>query len=217
MTPGILSVDRVWFTVLGYPMSYLEFLGTVFNVWAVWLMIRRNVWTWPVGVLAVLLFGALFYQIRLYSDLFEQAYYLAANAWGWWLWTRGASGSEPPLEVSRNGARLNAALAAFIAAASFAAGWAASRLHLWLPALFPQPASFPYLDALTSVMGLVAQTLAAHKRLENWHLWIAVNALSVWIYYRQGVHFVALLYGAFLLMAFKGLADWTAGLAPSKA
>lgn len=210
--PGILSVERVWFTVLGYPMSYLEFVGTVFNVWAVWLMIRKSVWTWPVGIGAVLLFGALFYQIRLYSDLFEQAYYLAANCWGWWLWTRGGDGAEGPLRVSRNKAGTNALLALFIAAASGAAGWAASRLHLWLPGLFPQPAAFPYLDALTSVMGLVAQTLAAHKRLENWHLWIAVNTLSVGIYYLQGVHFVALLYAAFLVMAVKGLVAWRRSL-----
>ena len=38
----LLSVDTVFFTVLGYPMSYIEFFGTVLYVWSVWLIANRQ-------------------------------------------------------------------------------------------------------------------------------------------------------------------------------
>ena len=71
---NILSVQNIAFSVLGYPMSYIEFVGTVLYLWSVWLIARRRVLTWPVGIVSVLLYMALFYQIRLYSDSLEQIY-----------------------------------------------------------------------------------------------------------------------------------------------
>ena len=61
------SVDTVFFTVLDYPISYIEFVGTLLYLWSVWLISQRNMLTWPVGIISVLLYMALFYQIRLYS------------------------------------------------------------------------------------------------------------------------------------------------------
>src|SRR3989344_4392191 len=87
--PDLLSVNTVFFTVLGYPMSYLEFFGTLFNLACVILVVRKNVWTWPVGIVGVVLFGILFYQIQLYSDLVEQGYYLITGFYFWWLWLHG--------------------------------------------------------------------------------------------------------------------------------
>ena len=80
------SVNKIIFTFLNYPMSYIEFIGTIFYLWSVWLIARRNILTWPVGIISVLLYMALFYQIQLYSDTVEQVYYLIASAYGWWRW-----------------------------------------------------------------------------------------------------------------------------------
>jgi nicotinamide mononucleotide transporter len=74
-----LNVETIAFVVLGYPMSYVEFLGTVLYLCSVWLISRRKVLTWPIGIVSVLLYMALFYQVRLYSDTMEQLYYLAAT------------------------------------------------------------------------------------------------------------------------------------------
>ena len=45
----LLSVDTIFFTILGYPLSYVEFVGTILYVWSVWLIAKRNVLTWPVS------------------------------------------------------------------------------------------------------------------------------------------------------------------------
>ena len=68
-------------------MSYLEFFGTIFTGWSVYLSAKNKVISWPIGLVGVVLYGFLFYQIQLYSDLFEQVYYLLTGFWGWYLWT----------------------------------------------------------------------------------------------------------------------------------
>jgi len=80
------SVDNTFFTLFSYPMSYLEFFGTLFNLACVWLIARHNIWNWPIGIIGVIFFSALFYQIRFYSDLIEQVYYLLTGFYGWWVW-----------------------------------------------------------------------------------------------------------------------------------
>ena len=96
-----------------------------------------------------------------------------------------------------------------ILAGGLALGAFMSRVHLWWPGAFPQPAVFPYLDALTTVAGFVAQVLMTWKIIENWHIWIAVNVLSLGIYWVQGLRVVSWLYLVFLVLAVKGLRDWS--------
>ncbi len=84
-----------------------------------------------------------------------------------------------------------------------------SRIHLYLPSLFPNPAAFPYIDAFATVMGFVAATLSAHRKIESWLLWICVDCICIGLYYARNVKFVAVLYIFFLALAINGLITWT--------
>ena len=83
-----LNINSTVFTIIGYPMSYVEFFGTLLYLWSVWLIAKKNTLTWPIGIISVILYMFLFYQIRLYSDAFEQVYYLIASLYGWWIWNK---------------------------------------------------------------------------------------------------------------------------------
>ncbi len=56
----LLSVDNIAFTLLGYPMSYIELVGTLLYLWSVWLISKKNMLTWPVGIVSVLLYMGFF-------------------------------------------------------------------------------------------------------------------------------------------------------------
>ncbi|HEY9403223.1 MAG TPA: nicotinamide riboside transporter PnuC [Pyrinomonadaceae bacterium] len=204
------SVNKIAFTLLGYPMSYIEFCGTLLYLWSVWLMVRRRIWTWPVGILSVLLYAALFYQIRLYSDALEQLYYLCASLYGWWHWraARAESGAERRIAVGYSSARSIVAGVLVTLALSAALGALVADVHRLLPAVFPEPASYPFLDALTTIMSFTAMWLLARARIESWFYWIVVDAVGIWLYYVKGVRFIALLYVVLLAMAIGGLASW---------
>ena len=203
-----LSVDTVFFTVLGYPMSYIEFIGTILYLWSVWLIAKRKMLTWPVGIVSVLLYMALFYQIRLYSDALEQIYYLGASAYGWWYWSKTRQDDSSVSGVAFSSARASIVWLAVTVACSALLGSAMSRVHVWMPELFPEAASYPYLDALTTVMSFVAMWLLARKHIESWIYWIVVDVIGIGLYYAKDVKFISLLYVILLVLAVRGLAGW---------
>jgi nicotinamide mononucleotide transporter len=206
--PNFLSVDTIAFTIAGYPMSYVELIGTVFYLWSVWLIAQRRILTWPVGIVSVVLYAILFYQIRLYSDTLEQIYYLFASVYGWWHWRRSTQDSGQGLKVSYSSRRNLIVWAVVTAGLSIGAGSLAGQVHVLLPALFPEPASFPFLDALTTVMSFVAMWLMARKRVESWIYWVIVDVIGIGLYYAKEVKFIALLYVILLALAIKGLVAW---------
>lgn len=205
----LLRVETVFFTFLGYPMSYIEFFGTLLYVWSVWLIAKRNVLTWPIGIASVLLYMVLFYQIQLYSDTLEQVYYLGASIYGWWYWSRSRDAHRTVTDVRYSSGRTVAISLAGMAVLTGVLGVVMGRVHEWAPVWFPEPASYPYLDALTTVMSLVAMWLMARKRIESWIYWIIVDLIGIWLYFAKDVKFLSLLYVILLGMAIRGLIDWT--------
>ena len=203
-----LSVDTIFFTVLGYPMSYIEFIGTILYLLSVWLISRRNILTWPVGIISVLLYMVLFYQIRLYSDAMEQVYYLGASVYGWWYWSRSRQVKYAITDVSYSSRRAMVTWLIVTATFSVVLGAIMSRVHGWAPGVFPEAASYPYLDALTTVMSLVAMWLLARKHIESWIYWIVVDVIGIWLYFVKDVRFISLLYVVLLVLAVRGLFDW---------
>ena len=203
-----LSVDTIFFTVLGYPMSYVEFVGTILYLLSVWLISRRNILTWPVGIISVLLYMVLFYQIRLYSDAMEQVYYLGASVYGWWYWSRSRQVKYAITDVSYSSRRAMVTWLIVTATFSVVLGAIMSRVHGWAPGVFPEAASYPYLDALTTVMSLVAMWLMARKHIESWIYWIVVDVIGIWLYFVKDVRFISLLYVVLLVLAVRGLFDW---------
>jgi nicotinamide mononucleotide transporter len=50
--------------------------------------------------------------------------------------------------------------------------------------------------------------LLARKKVENWHVWIAVDVLYVGLYVYKGLMLTAILYAVFVAMAVAGLRAW---------
>lgn len=87
-------------------------------------------------------------------------------------------------------------------------GYLMSHIHQIWPLYFSKPASFPYADALTTVMSIFATFLMAYKKVESWILWIAVDVICIYLYFNKGVVFISLEYFIFLLMSVSGLIEW---------
>lgn len=203
-----LNVNKIAFMVLGYPMSYIEFVGTICYLGSVWLISQRNMLTWPVGIVSVLLYMALFYQIRLYSDTIEQIYYLGTSIYGWWYWNKTRPGSHRTFDIQYSSTPGMLGWAGVTSGISLVTGVVMSRIHIHLPGVFPEQASFPYLDAFTTIMSFTAMWLLARKRIESWLYWIIVDIIGIWLYYMKEVKFISLLYVILLGMAIYGFVSW---------
>lgn len=185
--------------------SWLEILGFATGVACVWLLVRENVWNWPVGIANNLFYLIVFYRSGLYADSGLQVGYVAISIYGWWHWLHGGAG-HGRLAVGRIGAGEALAVAGATAAAT--AGLAA------LLARFT-PSTVPFSDALTTALSLAAQYLQARKFLENWWVWIAADLLYIGLYLYKDLALTALLYAVFLALCVAGLRSWRRHLAPA--
>jgi len=206
--PNFLSVDNIAFTIIGYPMSYVEFIGTILYLWSVWLISKRRMLTWPVGIISVLLYMALFYQIRLYSDTLEQVYYLGMGIYGWWMWNKSPKDDGQIIDVHYSNQRVIFLWIALTVIVAIIMGFFMTRVHTLFPVIFPAAASFPYLDALTTIMSFSAMWLMVQKKTESWIYWIIVDTIGIWLYFVKDVKFISMLYVILLILAINGLRMW---------
>jgi nicotinamide mononucleotide transporter len=205
----LFSVNNTAFTVIGYPLSYIELVGTIFYLWSVWLIARRRIWTWPIGIVAVILYLLIFYQIRLYSDALEQVYYLIASVYGWRHWLRSPREGATIVDVSFSNTKAMLLWLLASVVLGIALGAFMSRAHALLPGIFPEAAAAPFLDALTTIGSFSAMWLMAQRRIESWFYWIVIDFVGIGLYYVKGVRFIALLYVVLLGLAIKGFYSWT--------
>jgi nicotinamide mononucleotide transporter len=59
----------------------------------------------------------------------------------------------------------------------------------------------PALDALTTMLNIIGTWVLAQKIIEVWGIWFLVNAISIYIYCRRGLHLTTILLYSFYLGA----------------
>lgn len=178
--------------------TLLDLVNLALGVAGVGLMIRRSLWAFPVGLLAVTVQGVLFFKNRFYAEATVQVFFFAALAYGWWHWVR-AKGAAPELPVTCQSGRGRALTLALAASATVV--WALV-LGRWTDA------AMPWRDAFIAAFSVAAQTLQARKRIENWPLWLVVNGVAIAAYWQAQMAFTAFLYAIYLALAVCGWRAW---------
>ena len=191
-------------TLLG--MSTVELVAAVLGVIAVWLTVRQNIWGWPIGLVMVVLYVWIFYDVKLYSDMLLQGVYAVLQLYGWWQWLRGGQ-QHQGREVTN-------------------LAWPATLLGLALGALVSlvlgylmgthTDAALPWLDAALTGFSLVAQFWMAQKRLQCWPLWLVLDVIYVALFYYKGLYPTAVLYAVFVALAAYGWRDWRRALGTAR-
>lgn len=208
---SLFNINNSFITILGYPLSFLEFLATIFGILNVYLLAKIRVSNYFWGILNVILSFFIFFQIQMYSDMALQVYYLVINIYGWWIWLhpcKESADNNNELKVSRNSAIYNSITFAVSFVAFILLGIFLKNIHIILPNLFKVPSSSPFVDSFITVVSIVAMYFMAKKKIEHWYLWFITDFTSMVIFYIQNVKFLALEYFVFLFFAFLGYAEW---------
>jgi nicotinamide mononucleotide transporter len=189
-------LHNIWSGLIGG--SPLDQLNLVLGVVGVWLMIKRTLWAFPIGLVAVSVQGVLFYQSHFPADAALQIFYFVMLAWGWWHWVRDR-GAAPELPVSTLPWRARAMVVMIAAAVTVA--WALT-VGRWMHA------AMPWRDAFIAAFAVAAQFLQVRKNLENWPFWVVTNLVAVVSYWSADLAFTAFLYAIYLGLALLGWREW---------
>lgn len=179
-------------------INYIELLALVFGILAVGFNTKEIVWGWPTGIVGTILSGILFIEARLYSDLILHVFYVILGFYGWYEWLYGGRNKQE-LKVSP----LSKSRLLFLMILG-GMGWAGFGYFF---ANYTD-ADLAYWDAFTTSFSFVGTYMLARKKIENWILWIVVDAVAAGIYFYKELFLLSLLYFLYLGLASYGFLNW---------
>ncbi|RMM40396.1 Nicotinamide mononucleotide transporter PnuC [Pseudomonas syringae pv. aptata] len=187
----------------GAAMSGLELFAAAIGVIAVWLTVKQNPWCWPIGLVMVVIYIWIFFDVKLYSDMLLQVIYAGLQVYGWLQWTRHGDGLPvKAVTTLQNSSVLKGLAVGALVSVALGAGMA----HF-------TDAAQPWLDAALTGFSLVAQVWMAQKRVQCWPLWILLDVIFVGLFIYKELYLTAALYGLFTLLAVQGWREWRNDLA----
>lgn len=187
-------------------INWLEAIGLIFGLLAVFYLIKESILTWPTGIAYILVSFIIFWQEQLYGDLLLHIFFLALNIYGWYFWKYGRTKNKQELKISWLSLKENIIYILLSLVGILLFGLFLSNIHLIFTNLIP--ASVPYWDAATTSLSIVGMWLTARKKIENWAYWLVVDILAVGIYSYKELYFYALLYFVYIGLAILGFRSW---------
>lgn len=157
------------------------------NKWDAWLygMVSCSSWAYA---------SYFFYQ--LFADAVLQVFYVGMAAWGLWNWN---ALSNVQKEISRMNIQEHVV--------SVVAGFFLGGLYAYY-LFFYTEASFPILDALTTMFAVLTTILLVQRKLENWIYWFFINLAYLYIYFQKEAWIFFALSFVYLLMSVRGWIQW---------
>ncbi len=187
------------FTAWGVPVTWIEVVAFVVSLWMVGCEMRVHPLAWPLAMLSSLLYALLFADSRLYGEASLQLFFVVMSMWGWWQWLRGHGSDGGALVVHRATPRVAWTALVLTLLAWPAVAW---LLHRYTDS------DVPWLDALPTVGSVVGTWLLGRKFIENWFVWMAVNAFSVALFGYKHLWLTLILYVIFTILSVAGWRAW---------
>lgn len=181
--------------------NWMDVLGTVLGLLYLYLEMKENIWMWIVGSVMPIIYIIVLYRAGIYADCGMEVYYFLAGVYGFvcWLKPSNRKTSRPQNIISYTPKRLRVILCL-------------SVLILWIVmATFLDKctdSTVPYIDGLTTAMSIVGLWMLSRKLIEQWWVWLVVDAISSGLYIYKGIYGRSLLYAIYTCMAIYGFYLW---------
>ena len=179
-------------------MDIFELIGVAVGLLYLYLEYKANIWLWPVGVIMPIVYIYIFYENKFYADMGIYIYYFFASIYGWYIWTRSIKKTDQVLishtPIKYIGKMIGLFSLVFIVIAFILIRFTDSPV--------------PYGDSFTTTLSIIAMWMLAHKYIEQWWLWIAVNVVSTGLYFWKGLYPTALLFVVYSIIPIFGYFKW---------
>lgn len=179
--------------------NWLEVLGTIVGLVYLYQEFKASINLWITGIIMPAIYIFVYYDAGLYADFGIQIYYLLAAAYGYAVWKWGGKKDKAELPITRMPLRVWIAsacllVASFVVIRTILVEFTNSTVPDW--------------DAFTTATSIVGLWILARKHVEQWLIWIAVDAVSTGLYVYKGIYATAVLYGLYTVIAVWGYYHW---------
>ncbi|MCC6370706.1 MAG: nicotinamide mononucleotide transporter [Bacteroidia bacterium] len=175
--------------------NWPDILAFITGVLGVWLTIKQNIWCWPMALISVGISIVVFYKQRLFGDMSLQWVYFFAGIYGWIYWNQN---KNKTFKITPTPKKYVPWLLVATAIQSVVYYFLLLRVR----------GDQALLDALLTAASLTATYMMTKKWLENWAVWVLIDACYILLYGIKSMWLFALLYLVFTLMALSGWIKW---------
>lgn len=178
-------------------MNNIEIIAVIFSLLSVVFAVKNNILTWPFAIVGVTFYGIFFYQNHIWGNMFLQIPFLVQSIYGWTKWDET---NEIKVEQLEKHDRNILAISSFL------------LTTLITFTLIMTGDKSPYFDGITTSLSLIAMTLLAKKKIDNWLYWITADFLFVIFFLNEEDYLSSITYFVFLILAITGLKQWKKSL-----
>lgn len=176
-----------------------EAAATAASFSCVYMCVKQTRWNYPMAVVSTALLSYVFWKAELYGSMALNIYLIPTVIYGYFIW--GKDDNPRPVQNVKVKALIQYVIATAVAYAGA------------LVVIDYFGGSFAPLDSLLLIGSIFAQFLLDRKKIETWFVWIAVNVVSIYVYYQSGLYLLSIQFFLFLLNAFYGYYSWRKSLA----
>lgn len=176
-------------------MNYIEWVGVITGVLAVYLLYRNNIMTWPVGFVNIACFIWIFWHQKLYGDLAVQLLFLGVGVFGWANWHKKKDAIPGKLSLKERLLVLLFTLLIFPLTIYYLKNYT--------------DCVFPIAEAAILDLSIVGQVLTSYRKIENWLYWIVADVIMLIVYLLKDLEPLAIYSGIILVLGFLGLYHWS--------
>lgn len=183
-------------------MNLYEITGVVFGLACVWLTTRQSIWNWPLGLANVSAFIVMFYNVKLYPDMWLHVVYFFMGIYGWAKWGMGSINWKEPKQKLPVTKIKDSEIIAWC--------WVLPLSIIAMGHFFSThtQADAPYVDSAIAVLSLIANWYLCRKVLESWLIWMVVDVIAISLYTYKGLYLTAGLYMVYLILCVIGYKSW---------
>ena len=181
--------------------SRIELCAAALALAYVLLAIRQQLSCWTASLISSCLYVWVMFDAHLYMDSALQAFYAILAVYGFWQWQHGKDGTA--LTVTRWPLKRHALALLGITALSCISWYMLRRFTA---------AAWPFVDSVVTWSSVFATFLVARKVYENWHWWLVIDSISLWLYFAKALYATTLLFGLYLILIVVGMREWRRSL-----
>lgn len=189
--------------------NWVEIAGAVLSVIYLYLSIREKSALWIFGFISSLLYIFVFFESKLYADMSLSFYYLGVSIFGWITWQQKTTQlQDTKLHITRISDKKQLL--------QYVLGTLIAYLAYYLILQYLTDSTIPAADSVVGALSVIATWMLAKKKIENWLIWIVVDAFAAGLYFYKELYPTAILFVIYTVMAVVGYKQWKKTLNSSK-
>src|SRR5574344_134614 len=204
-------------------LTVLDITGAIVGLFYLYLEYKASILLWIVGIIMPTIYIYTYYEAGLYADFALNIYYLLAAIYGFIYWQvqkhktvkgniqNNKHGADKSSEISVSDSQVKDMpitrtphrLWLILIAISLLSWIAITALLIKYT-----DSNVPVIDGFINALSIIALWMLAKKFVEQWLVWIIVDAVAAALYLYKGLPFTCILYAVNTMVAIAGYFKW---------